>query len=138
MGSATGGLWRVPAEAHATEGPAKRILMGEIRGGYLVKIISDSDRLNFVPRLRPTRPRKRCALPLHPPEPRVRRAVEGEGAIVHASGCRTSVASTSEAQTLQKQAEGWRWLPSTGVVEVVAVERLAPVFKHAHQRSFGQ
>jgi hypothetical protein len=69
MGSATGGLWRVPAEAHATEGPAKRILMGEIRGGYLVKIISDSDRLNFVPRSRPTRPRKRCALPLPRPEP---------------------------------------------------------------------
>ena len=50
----------------------------------------------------------------------------------------TSLVLFSEAQTFQKQAEGLRWLPPAGVIEVVAVERLAPVFKDTDQSSFGQ
>ena len=43
---------------------------------------------------------------------------------------------SSEAQSFQKQTEHRRWLPPTGVVEVVAVERLAPVPKHTDQGEF--
>jgi hypothetical protein len=42
------------------------------------------------------------------------------------------------AQCLDHEAEGWRRLTPRGVVEVTAVERRAPILKHAQQSAIGQ
>jgi hypothetical protein len=41
----------------------------------------------------------------------------------------------TEAQGVQKEAGGWRRLASAGVIEMIAVERLASILQHPHQRA---